>query len=200
MIKNIVFDMGNVLIFFRPTEYVASLGRDAEASEMLLENVFRSEEWLHLDDGSMTDEEVIASMMKRLPDEYEGDVRKLVMEWDNPLLPVPGMDQLVKELKEKGFNIYLLSNAGTRQHEYWNRIPGSEYFDGTVISADIKMVKPEERIYKYLFEKFSILPEESVFIDDNEANINASCSLGMKGILFDGDAEKLKEKLAGLLQ
>ncbi len=76
------------------------------------------------------------------------------------------MYDLIKTIKEKGFNIYLLSNAAQRQHLYWPRIGASKFFDKKVISADVKVVKPNPRIYEILFNKFNIRPEESFFVDD----------------------------------
>ena len=106
---------------------------------------------LGVDTTGMTEEEAAASMCSRLPERLHEQAHLLVDRWDRPILPVPGMAELVRELKEAGYGVYLLSNASYRQHEYWPRVPGSEYFDGTLISADVKLIKPCAEIYELLY-------------------------------------------------
>ena len=86
--------------------------------------------------------------------------------------------------------------ATTRQHTYWHDIPGSEYFSGTFISADHRLLKPEDAIYQAFFRKFGLKPEDCLFIDDSPANIEASENAGMAGIVFHGDAAHLRCQLA----
>lgn len=101
-----------------------------------------------------------------------------------------------RDLKNAGYDLYLLSNASTRQHTYWHDIPGSEYFSGTFISADYRLLKPEDAIYQAFFRKFGLKPEDCLFIDDSPANIEASENAGMAGIVFHGDAAHLRCQLA----
>ena len=102
----------------------------------------------------------------------------------------------MRELKARGYTLYLLSNAARRQHTYWHDIPGSEYFSGTFISADYHLLKPEDAIYQAFFRKFGLKPEDCLFIDDSPANIEASENAGMAGIVFHGDAAHLRCQLA----
>lgn len=179
MIKNIVFDMGKVLIRFEPELFMEHVGVAEEDRELLLREVYQSLEWARMDRGSLTDSEAAEIMCRRLPQRLHTQVHRLVDQWDRPILPVEGMAELVKELKDAGYRIYLLSNASLRQHVYWPRIPGSEYFDGTLVSADEKLVKPQFEIYRRLFEKFSLQPEQCLFIDDSPMNIEASFCCGI---------------------
>ena len=191
--------MGNVLIYFRPTEFIKRYGLDDADNELLNDVIFRSEEWTHLDDGTMLEGEAVERFNKRLPERLHGICRSLVFKWDQPeLMEVPGMEELARDLKAQGMNIYLLSNASSRQHEYWPRIAASRYFDGTLISADVKLVKPGHEIYRTLFSTFSLIPEECIFIDDSEPNIIAARALGMKGIVFDGDAARTRLEITRL--
>lgn len=105
------------------------------------------------------------------------------------------MEQLVSDLKKAGYGVYLLSNASYRQHEYWPRVPGSQYFDGTLISADVKVVKPCAEIYDLLYETFHLVPQECLFIDDSAQNIEGAERTGMPGIVFHGDAEELRREM-----
>lgn len=197
MVKNIVFDMGNVLLRFDRDYFLDAAGVEGEDRKILMNNVYLSVEWARMDRGSMTEVEAAASMCCHIPERLHEKAHLLVDRWDRPILPVEGMASLVRELKAAGFGIYLLSNSSYRQHEYWPRIPGSEYFDGTLISADVKYVKPEPEIYRLLYKKYGLIPEECVFIDDSATNIEGAERTGMPGIVFHGDAAELREKLRG---
>lgn len=198
MIKNIVFDMGNVLIKFDRKYFLNAAGVQPEDMELLEREVYVSVEWAMMDRGTLTEKEAAAKMCERIPARLHGMVHKLVDEWDRPILPIDGMAELVRELKEKNYRIYLLSNASYRQHEYWDRIPGAEFFDGTLISADVKLVKPQPEIYLMAMHKFNIKADESVFIDDATINVEGAIYCGMNGVVFHGDSDELRRKLKDL--
>ena len=96
-----------------------------------------------------------------------------------------GICNLIKKLKENNYNVYALSNTHIPVYEYVKNSECGKYFDGFLISAKEKMMKPNANIYYRLFEKFKLNPEESFFIDDNEQNIIASEKCGMRGYVFD---------------
>lgn len=199
MIKNIIFDMGNVLARFDPEMFLDRVGvTDAADRALLMREVYRSLEWARMDRGSLTDEEAAELMCGRLPERLHETVRSLTCRWDRPILPVPGMKELAAELKEKGYGVFLLSNASLRQHEYWGRIPGSEYFDGTVVSADVGLVKPQPEIFALACERFSLVPGECVFIDDSTLNAEGAFYYGMNAVVFHDDVAELREKLSAL--
>ena len=197
MIKNIVFDMGMVLIRFDRQVFLDHAGvTDPDDRELLLREVFLSLEWSRMDRGSLTDAEAAEIICRRVPERLHDAVWKLVTFWDRPILEVDGMCELVAELKANGYGIYLLSNASLRQHEYWPRIPASRYFDGTLVSADVKLVKPQPEIYLLLCQKFRLRPEECFFIDDATLNVEAAFRCGMQSAVFHGDAAEIRRKLA----
>ena len=196
MIKNIIFDMGNVLICFEPDAFIGRTGISREDAELLKKTVFEAKEWKFLDTGELDEPDLVVLMKTRLPERLHRAMEEAVTKWDRPIKDMPGMAALACELKGKGYGIYLLSNASRRQHEYWPRIAASKYFDGTVISADIRIIKPEPGIYKTLFEKFDLVPEECFFVDDLPANIEAGRALGMDGFVFGGSADALRDELA----
>lgn len=199
MIKYFIFDMGNVLIEFRPDVFIDRLNVSQQDGALLQRAVFDAAEWAYLDDGSLSEEELCSHLKGVLPRHLHDHMIRLVTAWDEPLMEVAGMSELVQELKEKGYGLYLLSNASSRQHQYWPRISTSRYFDGTLISADVRMVKPNPDIYRHLFETFSLRPQECFFIDDLERNIRAAQALGMRGHLFDGDVAALRRVIAAEL-
>ncbi|MBR2528397.1 MAG: HAD family phosphatase [Blautia sp.] len=198
MIRNIIFDMGGVLIRFDRAFFIQRLGIGPEDEALLMREVFRSLEWARMDRGSLTDAEAAVSICARVPEHLHDAVRRLVSMWDRPILPIEGMEELIRELKEKGYHIFLLSNASFRQHDYWPRIPASRYFEDTLVSADVGLVKPQPEIYRLAFEKFRIKPEESVFIDDAPANIEGAYYVGMPGIIFNDDVAAVRKQLAAL--
>lgn len=195
MIRNIVFDMGQVLIRFDRDYFIERLGITGEDKALLKRQVFLSLEWARMDRGSMTDAEAAQSVCKRLPEHLHDAATKLVGMWDRPILPVEGMYELVQELKENGYGIYLLSNASLRQHDYWPRIEASRFFDGTLVSADEGVVKPQPEIYRLLLERFHLKAEECFFIDDVPANIEGAFYCGIPGTVFHGDTGLLRQAL-----
>jgi len=198
MIKNLIFDMGNVLIRFNREQFLDRVGATGEDRALLTKGVFLSAEWPMQDRGVLTEEEAAEKMCARLPARLHKTAYQLVTGWHSQIIPVPGMAELVGELKQKGYGIYLLSNAGSNQHEYWPRIPGSEYFDGTVISADIQLVKPQPEIYLYTLQHFKLKAEECVFIDDSNVNVEGAIWSGLPAIVFHGDASELRADLKAL--
>ena len=171
MIKNVIFDMGNVLLRFDRDYFLDAVGVQGADRKLLLNNVYLSLEWAKMDRGSMTEAEAAESMCRRLPQRLHETAHLLVDRWDRPILPIAGMEQLVSDLKKARYGVYLLSNASYRQHEYWPRVPGSQYFDGTLISADVKQIKPCAEIYDTLYKTFRLVPRECLFIDDSAQNI-----------------------------
>lgn len=198
MIKNVIFDMGNVLLTFDRDRFLDAVNAHGEERRTLMNNVYLSVEWARMDRGSMTEAEAAASMCSHVPAQLHEKVHLLVDKWDRPIIPVPGMAELVRELKEAGYGVYLLSNASYRQHEYWPRVPGNEHFDGTLISADVKLVKPEREIYELMMKEFNLIPDECVFIDDATQNIEGAERVGIHGIVFHGSAKEAREKLRAL--
>lgn len=195
MIKNIVFDMGNVVIRFDPAAFIDRFGVSAEERELLLREVFRSPEWVMMDRGTLTDEQCADILCPRLPEHLRGIARKLIAFWDRPILETEGICPLIEELKGLGYGIYLLSNASCRQPDYWQRVPASRFFDGTLISYSVKLVKPMPEIYEKFFETFSLRREECFFIDDSPANVEAALYVGMPATVFHNDTARLRREL-----
>ena len=157
--------------------------------------MFESKEWSLLDEGTLTDAQALVRVQKRLPNEHLRWLAKESLEhWhEYNIWAKPGMGELVKELKEKGYGIYLCSNCSVRLRVFEHEIPGIEYFDGTLVSAEEKLAKPNPAIYERLFEKFHLKAEECFFIDDRQDNIDSAKGCGMDGYCFaDGNVERLR--------
>lgn len=196
MTKNIVFDMGQVLIRWQP-EYYLSQGQFSDEDKALMrKEVFRSVEWVQLDRGSISLEEGAACMRSRLPEHLHSAVWEYAIDWYRwPMVPMPGMEDLARELKGKGYGIYLLSNCSLPLRQHYHRIPGIEVFDGVFISSEHRLLKPQHEIFEKFFATFSLTPEECFFIDDAVTNIEGALECGMPGAVFRGDAEELRAEL-----
>ena len=184
--------MGGVLILFDTGFFIARLGYTGEDAAILEREVFRSLEWARMDRGSISEEDACAAICSRTPGHLHNAVRALVGMWDRPILPIEGIAGLIRELKENGYHIYLLSNASKRQHDYWSKVPGNEFFDDTLISADVGLIKPQPEIYRLACEKFHVCPEECLFIDDMPANAEGAFCTGMHAFVFHNDTGELR--------
>lgn len=197
MIHNVIFDMGGVLIRWDPQALVSRMGLPLEDGQLLVKELFTSPYWVMLDRGVVTEQQVVEAVKIYLPERLHAPLEELVTGWwKRPLFPVEGMAELVRELHDKGYHIYLLSNANLALRQYFGRIPGSRFFEALLVSAEEKLVKPEHEIYETLFERFGLDRQECFFIDDSPANVEASIHLGMQAVRFNGSLDRLRSDMA----
>jgi len=169
MIRNIVFDMGMVLMDYHPLAACRAVAPDEEAVRRLNAAMFAHPEWIRLDDGSIELAEFGRRAQARLEN---GALRPLVplilnaMPF-NILSPIPGMAEVVDEALAAGFRLYLLSNACRLVSLNRAFIPRLERFSGVIFSVDEKIIKPDPALYRCLTDRYGLVPEECFFIDDN---------------------------------
>ncbi len=202
MIRNVIFDFGNVLGRYCPEEMTAALVSDPEAAAIICPVVFDRLYWDKLDDGSITDDEVKAGIRSRLDPQYHEIACRIYDRWHTLMPPVPAMQALVADIKAAGGRLYLLSNISigfARQYGEvdWIRELFS-LFDGLVFSGPIGLAKPDRAIFEYVLNRYGLRAEECVFIDDSPKNVAACEAVGIHGILFDGDAQKVRDTLAAI--
>ncbi len=189
--------MGNVLLRCCPPEQAAREGVPPDDTDLFVREVFQNLEWVQLDRGTLPLEDAIRSICARLPERLHPCVRSLLLGWwRHPLPGIPGMEDLLRELKGLDYDLYLLSNATSALHKYGPRLPGWDCFDGVLVSADHHMLKPHREIFELFFRTFGLHPGECLFIDDSPANIDGGKQAGMDGVLFLGDAGRLRRDLA----
>lgn len=195
MIKNIVFDMGNVLVKWAPETFLE--GYSESEKELFRKEIYFSENWLRLDRGELSEDEITELVCSRVPESYRADAEKLI-KWYHFSSMIEGMEELVKELKDRGYKIYLLSNTSKAFYKFKELFPVIKHIDGTFISADHGVLKPDKEIFRLFCEKFSLYPRECVFVDDSQANVKSASEEGFSGIWFKGNAEELKRELVNL--
>jgi putative hydrolase of the HAD superfamily len=194
MIKNIVFDLGNVLLDFDPDSYLDKLGYSKEVKNQLKSEIFETEEWLKLDRGSITQPEAVKIWQQRNPD-LKNEISEVMAAWEKILTIKEDTEEILSSLTAENYNLYILSNFHQKAFEYVSsKYEFFNYFDGRVISADIGLIKPDFEIYDHLLDKFKLKAEETIFIDDSRENIKAALKKGLRVIHFT-DAESLKEEL-----
>ncbi|MEG0275668.1 MAG: HAD family phosphatase [Coprobacillus sp.] len=179
--KNIIFDIGNVLLQFQPEAYLQK-HYTQDTIDDLMTIIFASDEWVELDMGTMMIKDVIKSLTSKYP-KYEKQIIFILENWTDMMVPIQENVDIAYQLKEKGYSLYLLSNFHTEAIEtMFNKYEFFHIFDGKVISAHEKVVKPDEEIYQILLKRYHLDPNQSVFIDDSLANITACQRLGITGI------------------
>ncbi len=187
MIKNIIFDIGNVLIHFAWKETMEELGFSDECIDTLDKGFLNNTLWDELDLGIMNESDVIDKACSCFP-QYERQIR---LFWENNIMTIRPYDyceKWIKSLKERDYNVYLLTNYPDSlfKKSVQSAFPFYPYVDGEVVSSRIKIRKPDKGIYETLFEKYSLIPEESVFFDDRQINIDGAKSVGLNAFLFEG--------------
>ena len=200
MIKNIIFDIGGVLVSFEPDRVFREMGLPEEEVQILYQHTAKSPYWKELDRGVLPKEEVFQTMVNTMPQAY----RKDAMEFFTKRIPeaVTSFDysaDWLKGLKERGYNIYLLTNYPEWLFEtHWKKgftfVP---YVDGKIVSGNVKLIKPDHAIYETIIKKYSLNPAESVFIDDVKENVQAAKETGLNAIQFTNinDVKNQLEKL-----
>lgn len=191
--KNVVFDFGNVIGRFDGRYMLEQFCPSPKDCDLLLPVVYAR--WKELDKGTVDYEEYVEHAVSAVPARLEEAVRKFFWGWPDYITPIRETVGLIDELCDNNVPVYLLSNAPTYFAEWASGCDVLKKFRGTVFSAPLKMAKPDPQIYRYLFETFSLKPEECFFIDDLKENIEAGRALGMDGIVFKGDIHEVKTAL-----
>ena len=189
MIKNIVFDMGGVLIFDNSMDFFSRYVADQADRELLDRELFFSAEWKNgWDKGTMTTDQVIESVCKRLPQRLHPVVRQVMENWNMEPRAIPGIEGLIRALKKSGWGIYLLSNTASAFYQYCSKLPAIECFDGRFISADYHLLKPHREIFEKFIQVFGLVPGECYFIDDRKENVEGALAAGWGGaFVFTAD-------------
>lgn len=200
MIKNVIFDFGQVIIHFVPEMMVSPYVTDKDDKALICDVLFDRLYWDKLDKGAITNEEVLEQCHKRLPKRLWAVTDKIYYNWIYNVPEIDGMRELIMKLKKKyNVRLFLLSNISNYFVEHAYEFSIFTLFDKCIYSAPLGIVKPSLEIFDYLCKTCNIEPSEAIFIDDNENNIASAKKFGLNGYIFDGDAKKLEAYLDTIL-
>ena len=194
MVRNVVFDFGQVLVKFDPELIAGPDFPDPSDLALAIPVLFDRAIWSKLDDGTMTEDDLLALCLPKLPVRLHAAAENLLRRWADRLPPVDGMWELVRRIKKDyGARTYLLSNISRTFPEHSGHYPILSELDGCVFSGTIGIVKPSPEIFAYLCDTYGLIPAETLFVDDNESNVTAARTFGMQAYLFDGNAAALSD-------
>ncbi|MDM5074986.1 HAD family phosphatase [Aeromonas media] len=189
----IIFDLGRVVVSWDPVGIVRSV-RGPDGAEALAEQLFNHPDWLEVDRGTLS-LHAMASQAEARTGLSAAENLAILQAVPASLLPDPAMVTLIEVLHSAGHRLYALSNMGhasidwLEQHQaFWR------FFSGKVVSARVRMIKPEPDIYRYLLVSFDLKAGECLFIDDSPANVAAAQALGLQGMVFT-DAAACRRQL-----
>lgn len=198
MIKNIIFDIGMVLVDFRYKDYCRDLGMDEDTVDAIAKAMPENGDWANLDAGIVTQQEIAEKFKLDNPqlseyiDLFWKDLTEIVRSF-------PQSKEWLCDLKSRGYNIYLLTNYPEEMFSLHckTQFDFLGYVDGMVVSSHCKLIKPDERIYNVLMSKYNLNASECVFLDDRSPNTAAAVALGMKAITVSNpkDARKALDEL-----
>lgn len=193
VIKNIIFDIGNVLLTFEPRKFLLKFTQDKKHINSFISNVIDSEVWLQMDRGSISVEEAKNLFLSKYPEEKK--LLTLFFEnWLEIFTPIKENIQIMEKLNQNGYKIFALSNFIKESFKYVvKKFSFFALFDGQVISWQEKVIKPEDAIYNILLHRYNLIPQECVYLDDHKNFLEPAQKLGMSTILVSPEIDLKKE-------
>lgn len=198
MIKNIIFDLGNVIINYNQKQIINNFTEKEEEIKYIYNEIFHAPEWTLMDLGDITNDEAIEIINKRNQYRYSKLTEDFLHEWYKKQPINRDIVEIAKRLKEKGYNLYVLSNMANLTYEYFKNDDFFALCTGIVISAHEHIKKPDEKVYKLLLERYNLKAEECLFIDDDDSgkNYETANRIGIKGRrIIPNQVEDIKKLL-----
>lgn len=196
MIRTVIFDIGNVLAGFDWHTYLAELGFEEDVIARLAQATVKNEDWKEYDRGCYDDEGMLRLFIENDP-EMEGEIRRALDDFHGLLTRYAYAIPWIKELKEKGLQVLVLSNFSDKAlRECWNALDFLPYVDGGILSFQDKLIKPMPEIYHLLLDRYHLKAEECVFMDDVQVNVDAAKAAGLHAFRF----ESREQACAGLAE
>ncbi|MDE5967197.1 MAG: HAD-IA family hydrolase [Lachnospiraceae bacterium] len=194
MIKNIVFDIGDVLIEFHWKKTMQEHGFSEAVISAFEKDIVMSEDWNQLDLGVLPEQEIFEHFKEKIP-AYAEELDRFLEFREEIVTPFPGTRAWLTDLKKRGYHIYLLSNYPKSFFELHasKRFDFMDLVDGAVVSYEVQSIKPDKKIYEHLFKRYNIKPEESVFLDDRPMNVQAARQLHMQAIHYKEHKQAVEE-------
>lgn len=197
MIRNVVFDLGNVLVEFKPKNYLESLG--ITDPDKLSQLIFKDPRWNEFDRGTIQIENYVNDLKKENPEYAEYFDMIFCENWVSKLLkPKEKSIEFLKKQVFPNYKIYILSNVSQYTLSYIRTLDFFPYVTSGTYSYLVRSCKPEEEIYRKFFKENRVIPQECLFLDDLPANIETARRLGMHGIVFNDNIEEVKSYLQSI--
>ena len=197
MIKNFIFDMGGVLIEWSPIEFIKRLGVNDKDIDLIYESTVKKPYWHEYDLGQINKEELYQKCLNHLPVRLHKIAKEFIGNWSSVSKEIEGMNEYCLSLKQKGYKLYMLTNAGKNQVYYIRNYP-YKYFDGKCVSAHYGVGKPDKEFYEILLKKYNLNRDECIFVDDVLENVLGAEKIGIKAIQFKS-VEQLRKEVSKLL-
>jgi 2-haloacid dehalogenase len=193
LINSVVFDLGNVLIDWDPRYLYRKLFSTEKEVEWFLENIC-DHDWNLKHDAGQSFSKGINELSEQYP-QYSELINAWYERWEEMLgEPMDEAVGILSELKDKGFLLYILSNWSAETYPIAeSRFDFLHWFDGKVISGEAGIVKPDPEIYQLLMKTYGIAPQNTVFIDDKQNNVEAAQTFGIQSIHFQNAAQLRKD-------
>lgn len=193
MITTIIFDIGNVLAGFTWKEHYESFGYDDEMVERIARATVKNPAWNENDRGVMTEEEIIDIFVAADP-EIEQDIRRVLKNVSTMVARNDYAIPWIQELKSKGYRTLYLSNfSGKAETDCAYALDFIPYMDGGILSYQEKVIKPMPEIYQLLIDRYDLVPQECVFMDDTPVNLEGAEKFGIHTIHFLNQAQAIEE-------
>lgn len=193
MITTIIFDIGNVLADFTWREHYASFGYDDEMVERIGRATVMNPTWNENDRGVMKAEDIIKEFVATDP-EIEEDIRKVLKDVRTMVSRNDYAIPWIQDLKGKGYRTLYLSNFSEKaETDCAYALDFLPYMDGGILSYKEKVIKPMPEIYQLLIDRYNLVPEECVFMDDTQANLVGAEKFGIHTIHFQNQAQAIEE-------
>ena len=198
MIKNIIFDLGNVIINYNQKKIINNFTEKEEEIKYIYDEIFHAPEWTLMDLGDITNDEAIEIINKRNEFKYEKLTQEFLHEWHKNQPINRDIVEIAKILKNNGYNLFVLSNMANQTYEYFKNDEFFSLCTGIVISAHEHVKKPDEKVYRLLLNRYNLNAEECLFIDDDDSgkNYETANKIGIKGRrIMPNQAEDVKKLL-----
>ncbi len=193
--RAVIFDLGGVCIEWDPRRlYRTLLADDAAVDAFLTEVAFL--EWNHLQDAGRPFAEAVAELSGRYP--HHAELIAAYPERFTETLgdPIAGTVELIGELKEAGTRLLALTNWSAELfHHGRAKMPFLDGFEAVVVSGELRLAKPDPRIFRHIVERYQLDPAATVFVDDSARNVDAAARVGLDAIRFT-DPAALRGELA----
>lgn len=185
MYRNIVFDLGGVVVDFAPQEFLCDHFMNEKLENQLYDITFGSKEWRMLDAGEITRHEANCTMLAKAAEiGHIFEVETILLDWMDMLKTKEDTISIIKKLKKHQYQIYYLSNIPQDVLEHISKRKFWQLFDGGIASYEVNLLKPDQRIYDTLLKKYNLAAEETIFIDDNKVNAAAAMDAQITGVHY----------------